>query len=609
MNAVKNLKKNKNELIIIALLAAGGLFAALGNSFAGLTDTLNVLDFFDDKTAVAVGSLLLPLLSIFCVCVIKEKRDALITVICAKLLMEILSTPFGINLNVATPLIYSDFEYIFFVAVDAIIFHSLIFKENEKTVSRISFYSVLAVMAFTCVIDLGGDDFYGRLYRMIYLVLIYAAFLVLAYSIEEKEMSVEEAYERSVESGKLSLLYLAASICFFVNIIFITKYSNDVFSFSNLRFFKLVCFTTWIAVCVIFTSLFVSFASKLTLKKAIAFSVCSAVLSVLTISFVNSYIHLIETIARYPDYIHLEFYDFWIYDISYTYGDGWLRYPSVFSIVFLLSMGIVAFINKKNSVNSYDETEEIYDLVSYDDGDFCFVGGEENIISFDFEKKTLTDSEGNPLFDGDSFVMGGTEYDILLTFESKDGKEKFIVYTDNSRNDDDKIRVFASKYSPEINVNKLLPIETEEEWDAVKTLLDCALRGEDIESAADNDAPVGKIDTFNTLCHLADAIAHDESNQYPFMLIAKGQGEKNDLISVIMSADINDATELLKCTVISVANKYKKRGKSVYNTYDELKYLVADSVSRAYKNDSVSDGEYQSPEDEDFYDEDGFFDE
>ncbi len=83
------------------------------------------------------------------------------------------------------------------------------------------------------------------------------------------------------------------------------------------------------------------------------------------------------------------------------------------------------------------------------------------------------------LFNGDSFIMEENgveyEYDILFTFENEEETEKYVVYTDNSLDEEGKVRVFASKYNPEINENGLVAIETDEEWKAIGELLEYAV--------------------------------------------------------------------------------------------------------------------------------------
>ena len=62
--------------------------------------------------------------------------------------------------------------------------------------------------------------------------------------------------------------------------------------------------------------------------------------------------------------------------------------------------------------------------------------------------------------------------DILFTFDSEETKKSYIVYTDNSKDDNGNIQVFASIYDPDMKNSKLEPIETDAEWKIIETILD-----------------------------------------------------------------------------------------------------------------------------------------
>ena len=61
--------------------------------------------------------------------------------------------------------------------------------------------------------------------------------------------------------------------------------------------------------------------------------------------------------------------------------------------------------------------------------------------------------------------------DILFTFDSEETKKSYIVYTDNSKDEEGNIQVFASIYDPKMENPKLDPIETEQEWKIIETIL------------------------------------------------------------------------------------------------------------------------------------------
>ena len=61
--------------------------------------------------------------------------------------------------------------------------------------------------------------------------------------------------------------------------------------------------------------------------------------------------------------------------------------------------------------------------------------------------------------------------DILFTFDSEETKKSYIVYTDNSKDNEGNIQVFASIYDPNQDNPRLEPIETEQEWKIIETIL------------------------------------------------------------------------------------------------------------------------------------------
>ena len=64
------------------------------------------------------------------------------------------------------------------------------------------------------------------------------------------------------------------------------------------------------------------------------------------------------------------------------------------------------------------------------------------------------------------------ECEPLFTFESEETKKNYVVYTDNSKDKDGNIRVFASIYEVTDKGNKLLPIKSEKEWKIIETILE-----------------------------------------------------------------------------------------------------------------------------------------
>ena len=63
------------------------------------------------------------------------------------------------------------------------------------------------------------------------------------------------------------------------------------------------------------------------------------------------------------------------------------------------------------------------------------------------------------------------EYEIICAFWLEKTKKHYIVYTDNTLNENKELNVFASIYYPEDDT-KLDPVETEEEWNEIEKRLD-----------------------------------------------------------------------------------------------------------------------------------------
>ena len=65
-----------------------------------------------------------------------------------------------------------------------------------------------------------------------------------------------------------------------------------------------------------------------------------------------------------------------------------------------------------------------------------------------------------------------TIYDVLFTFDNEETNKSYIVYTDNSTDDEGNVQVYASVYYPGTDSTKLHPIETEKEWQVIEKILE-----------------------------------------------------------------------------------------------------------------------------------------
>ena len=64
------------------------------------------------------------------------------------------------------------------------------------------------------------------------------------------------------------------------------------------------------------------------------------------------------------------------------------------------------------------------------------------------------------------------EFEILFTFESDETHKNYMVYTDNSQDENGNVRVYASVFKPDAEPLELLPVETEREWKIIETILE-----------------------------------------------------------------------------------------------------------------------------------------
>lgn len=73
---------------------------------------------------------------------------------------------------------------------------------------------------------------------------------------------------------------------------------------------------------------------------------------------------------------------------------------------------------------------------------------------------TVTDQSGNTI-----------EYEILFTFDSEETGKSYIVFTDNSLDEDGSIITYAATYDKKGETLALQDIKTDKEWDLIEHLL------------------------------------------------------------------------------------------------------------------------------------------
>ena len=72
------------------------------------------------------------------------------------------------------------------------------------------------------------------------------------------------------------------------------------------------------------------------------------------------------------------------------------------------------------------------------------------------------------LFDNEGQRM---DFDVLFTFDNEETEKSYVVYTDDSKDENGNVRVFASAYTSNGDTTDLLPIETSTEWKIIETIL------------------------------------------------------------------------------------------------------------------------------------------
>lgn len=94
------------------------------------------------------------------------------------------------------------------------------------------------------------------------------------------------------------------------------------------------------------------------------------------------------------------------------------------------------------------------------------------------EKKgvfTIVDENGREL-----------ECEILFTFDSDETKKSYIVYTDNTVDEEGSTKVYGSVYDPTGQNPALMPIETEKEWLVIENILTSVQQKIDEAEGANN---------------------------------------------------------------------------------------------------------------------------
>lgn len=63
-------------------------------------------------------------------------------------------------------------------------------------------------------------------------------------------------------------------------------------------------------------------------------------------------------------------------------------------------------------------------------------------------------------------------YTTILTYNDEKRKKSYVLYTDNTLDDDGDINMYAATYEPNSTTFELNPVETDEEWDEIQQVYD-----------------------------------------------------------------------------------------------------------------------------------------
>lgn len=72
---------------------------------------------------------------------------------------------------------------------------------------------------------------------------------------------------------------------------------------------------------------------------------------------------------------------------------------------------------------------------------------------------TVIDENGNQI-----------ECEALFTFESEETGKSYIVYTDNTVDEEGNTKVYAAVYNPDEEEGILQPVESDKEWKIIETI-------------------------------------------------------------------------------------------------------------------------------------------
>lgn len=72
---------------------------------------------------------------------------------------------------------------------------------------------------------------------------------------------------------------------------------------------------------------------------------------------------------------------------------------------------------------------------------------------------------------------GTGNFEALFTIDNEDNGRSYVLYTDNTFNEEGSLNVYASFFDAEKGTEELYPLETEEEWRMMEEILEEVEKG------------------------------------------------------------------------------------------------------------------------------------
>ena len=97
------------------------------------------------------------------------------------------------------------------------------------------------------------------------------------------------------------------------------------------------------------------------------------------------------------------------------------------------------------------------------------------LFAYEGSNQVMAEDMGNGTEAEAITVKNSTPFEIRsvqATFDSEETGKSYIVYTDNTTDDDGNVRVYASIFNPKTENMELIPIESDREWKIVETILE-----------------------------------------------------------------------------------------------------------------------------------------